>query len=160
MRKIPVLAAATTLLAAPLLAPGAQAATPAVKFSTWVVDLPGTDTVTAANLNREYITVTNTTTKAINIGGYRVSDNGAKHVYVIPKGFTLGAKKSVVIRSGQGKNSATTLYWGQAVKGLKPVSRNSFVWNNSGDTATLRNGSGKAVHVCTYKKNKKGSTSC
>lgn len=159
MRTMPVLATATMMLAAPMLAPAAQAAH-AVKFSRWVVDLPGNDKVTAANLNKEYITLTNTTAKTITIGGYRVSDRGSKHVYVIPKGFKLGAKKSVVIRSGQGKNSSTTLYWGQAVKGLKPVSRNSFVWNNSGETATLRNAAGKAVHVCTYKKNKSGSTSC
>lgn len=153
--------AAAASLAAPVTA---DAASPAIKFAGWQADYQGTavaDTpVTQAKLNGEYITVTNTTTKAINIGGYRVQDDGAKHVYVIPKGFTLGAKKSVVIRSGQGRNTSTTLYWGQAVRGLKPASRNNFVWNNSGDTATLKNTTGATIHTCKYARTKSGYKAC
>lgn len=142
----------------------ADAAAPAIKLAGWQADYQGTsvaDTpVTQAKLNGEYITLTNTTTRAIGIGGYRVIDDGAKHVYVVPRGFTLGAKKSVVIRSGQGSNTSSTLYWGQAVRGLKPASRNSFVWNNSTDKATLKNAAGVTVHTCTYTRTKSGFKAC
>lgn len=142
----------------------ADASAPAIKFAGWQVDYQGTsvaDTpVTQAKLNGEYITVTNTTTRPIVIGGYRVLDDGAKHVYVIPRGFRLGAKKSVVIRTGQGRNTSSTLYWGQAVRGLKPVSRNNFVWNNSRDKATLKNAAGASVYTCTYTRTKSGFKAC
>lgn len=142
----------------------ADAAAPSIKLAAWQADYQGTsvaDTpVTQAKLNGEYITLTNTTTRAIAIGGYRVSDDGAKHVYVVPRGFTLGAKKSVVIRSGQGRNTSSNLYWGQAVRGLKPASRNSFVWNNSSDKATLKNAAGVTVHTCAYTRTKSGFKAC
>lgn len=142
----------------------ADAAAPAIKLAGWQADYRGTsvaDTpVTQGKLNGEYITLTNTTTRAITIGGYRVLDNGSKHVYVVPRGFTLGAKKSVVIRTGQGSNTSSTLYWGQAVRGLKPASRNSFVWNNSGDKATLKNAAGVTVHTCTYTRTAPGFKAC
>lgn len=139
----------------------AEAAAPAVKFARFQADAPGNDnSPTNASLNTEYIVITNTTSKTVTIGGYRVSDNGSKHVFRVPAGFKLGAKKSVTLRSGKGTNTSTNLYWGQSVRGAKPVARNGFVWNNSGDTATLRNASGAVLHVCKYTKNKAGYKSC
>lgn len=157
---VPVLAAVSALSLVTTVTSSATAAAPAIKFATWRVDLPGTDRVTAANLNAEYITLTNTTTKARNIGGYRVSDAGSKHTFIVPKGFVLGAKKTVTLRSGKGARNATNLYFGQAVGGVRPVSRNGFVWNNGKETATLRSAAGSVVHTCSYTRTKAGLKHC
>lgn len=141
---VPICAAA--LVAPAAISAPSHAATPPLKFGRWVVDLPGTDKATAANLNKEYIVITNTTTKAIGLRGYRVRDYKAKHTYTFGA-FTLGAKKSVTLHTGTGKNNATNVYWKQK----------NFVWNNDGDTAQLLNPKSKTVASCKYVK--RGSTS-
>lgn len=131
----------TAALVTPLVATPGEAATPPLKFGKWFVDLPGTDKATAANLNKEYIVVTNTTTKAIYLKGYRVRDYKAKHTYTFGA-FTLGAKKSVTLHTGAGKNNATNVYWNQR----------NFVWNNDRETAQLLNTKSQTVASCTYVK--------
>lgn len=155
-----------TLAAAAILTPAsaASAATPAVKFTGWQADYAGTKTAdtptTNAKLNGEWITLTNTTSRAITIGGYRVSDNGGIHTYVIPAKFSLGAKKSVRLHTGIGRNTSTDLYWGQTVSGRKPARLNAFIWNNSADTATLKSNTGQTLHTCVYKRTASGYKAC
>lgn len=133
----------TAALVAPVFVAPGEAATPPLKFGKWFVDLPGrgADKGTPANLNKEYIVITNTTKKAISLKGYRVRDRGAKHTYTFGA-FTLGAKKSVTLHTGSGKNNSANVYWGQRY----------FVWNNNGDTAQLLNAKAKPVTTCTYTK--------
>lgn len=151
-RHVAALAAAAVLAAGALQASPAQAAAVPLKFARFVADQPGNDLpVSKAKLNREYIQVTNTTAKAINLTGYTVRDNGNKHVYTFPKNFKLGARKTVTLHSGKGKNSATHLYWGMG---------GSYVWNNTGDTARLVNAKGKLAFSCVYKKVASGYKNC
>lgn len=63
----------------------------------------------------------------------------ANHVFTFP-GFTLPAGGTVQVWTGTGTNNSTNLYWGSG----------AAIWNNTGDTATLRNNSGQVVSVCTY----------
>jgi hypothetical protein len=84
--------------------------------------------------NQEYVQVTNTGTAAVNMNGWKITDKGALHVYTF-SGYTLKAKSTVTLRSGSGKNTATTLYW----------NKYSFIWNNTGDKAYLYNAQGKLV---------------
>lgn len=139
----------TAALIAPVVATPGEAATPPLKFGKWFVDLPGNDAQgkTNAKLNAEYIVVANTTGKAIALKGYKVRDAKAKHTYTFGT-FTLGAKKSVTLHTGKGKNSSTNLYWGQ----------DNYVWNNDGDTAQLINTRAQTVASCKYVK-PKSSTS-
>lgn len=162
MRTLVVSLAALALLTPQVVAATpAAAAAPAIKFGRFQADAPGNDRYpSASSLNTEYIVITNTTSRAINIGRYQVTDRGTKHRFVVPAGFTLGPRKSVVLHSGKGRNSAGHLYWGQSVSGAKPISRNGFVWNNSGDTATLINASGKVLVRCTYTRNSRGWVNC
>ena len=84
--------------------------------------------------NQEYVKITNKGTTAVNLKGWKIKDKGAKHTYTFPS-YTLKAKSTVTLRSGSGKNTATTLYW----------NKYSFIWNNTGDTAYLYNAQGKLV---------------
>lgn len=127
----------------------ASAATPALKFGRWVADPSGKDVRTNAHLNRETIAVTNTTRTAITVAGYRVKDKQG-HTYVFRKGTKIGAKKTVIIHTGKGTNTAGHVYWNQG----------NYVWNNTGDTAYLQNTKGKTVFSCAYKKTASGAKNC
>ena len=119
------------------LAGPAQAA-PAVKISKIYYNSPGSDTGSNTSLNAEYVTLLNTTTSARTITGWTVRDK-AGYVYKFPT-TTIAAKSAVTLRTGKGTNNSTTRYW----------QRTWYVWNNTGDTAYLRNTAGTLVHSCSY----------
>jgi len=146
-------AAATAALAVTLPVAGpAGAATPPLKFGSFRADPAGNDLpMSTAKLNGEYIVVTNTTSRAIVMTGYKVYDAGKKHTYAFPKGYAIAGRKSVVLRTGSGRNTATNVYWGKT---------NTYVWNNTGDTATLVNSRGAKVHACIYKPVATGTKAC
>jgi len=89
-------------------------------------DAPGTDLATRASINGEYVVIQNRGTVARSLTGWTVRDAQA-HVYTFGT-FTLGAKKSVVLRTGKGTSTATTRYWGLT----------NHVWGNAADKAYLR----------------------
>lgn len=153
MRRIAaVLATACALSTAVSVAAPADAALPPLKFATWVADPAGNDLpVSNTKLNAEWIQLTNTTTRGINLTGYTVRDNGDNHVYRFPANYVLGAKKTVTIRTGRGTTSATNVYFGKTTQ---------YVWNNTGDTARLVNSRGVVAHRCTYVKVASGTKYC
>ncbi|MFC5289576.1 lamin tail domain-containing protein [Actinokineospora guangxiensis] len=101
-------------------------------------DSPGADKGGNASLNGEYITLKNTSTSAKTITGWTLRDK-ANHIYKFPA-TTIGAGKYLYVRTGKGTNNATTRYW----------NKTWYVWNNSGDTAYLRNASGASVSTCSW----------
>jgi hypothetical protein len=72
----------------------------------------------------------------------------AHHVYVFPAGATLGAKKTVRVRTGKGTDTATNRYWNLGY----------YVWNNTSDTAKLRDANGKGGDACSWTTGDPGST--
>jgi Lamin Tail Domain len=128
-----LLFASFTALAAP-----AQAATPWVLVDAIYFNSPGSDTGSNASLNGEWIRLRNTTSKPVTITGWTLADK-AGHVYTFPA-TTIKAKSTVTVKSGSGSNGISTRYWQQ----------NWYVWNNTGDTAYVRNTSGKLVDRCSY----------
>lgn len=95
-------------------------------------DAPDNDHVT---LNSEYVVFKNTSAQAAKLGGFRVYDAGRIHTYRFPTGSKLGPFGSVTLHTGKGRNGGGHLYWG----------RSSAVWNNTGDTATLTDRSGRVL---------------
>lgn len=59
---------------------------------------------------------------------WKIKDKSEKHTYIFSN-YILKPKSTVNLRSGNGTNTADTLYW----------NKHSFIWNNSGDTAYLYN---------------------
>ena len=116
-------------------------AAPVVSFSRIYVDSPGSDTRTNASLNAEWVRLTNNTAQGIQLRGWSVRDR-ANHVYAFST-YTLGARKSVYIHTGRGTNGrpdAAHRYWQSG----------NYIWNNTGDTAILRNAAGAQVDSCTW----------
>jgi len=138
-RIVPAAVAGTVALASLLAAAPAQAATPAVMFTKVVYDGAGSDRGGNASLNREYVTVKNTTRKSIQLEEWVLRDKTG-YRYMFPR-FTLKPGKSVTVRSGQGRDTSTTLYWG----------RRWYVWNNTGDTAGIYRASDlKKIDTCSW----------
>ncbi|MGN9839648.1 lamin tail domain-containing protein [Nonomuraea sp. H19] len=142
-----------SLLTATALAAGvvvvsqpAYAAGPAIQFTKIYYDSPGSPDFGAnSSLNGEYAQIKNTTKKAISLKGWTLRDktNRSDHVYTFGT-FTLGAGKTVTLRTGKGKNTTTTRYWNRSGGTF------AYIWNQAKDTAYLRNASGKLIDSCPY----------
>ncbi|MFB4265286.1 lamin tail domain-containing protein [Nonomuraea sp. GTA35] len=156
LRRLVPAAAAGTLTLALTTAP-AQAANPAVMFTKVYYDSPGSpDSGANSSLNGEYVHIKNTGRSAVSLRGWTVRDTTKRsdHVYTFGV-FTLGAGKTVTVRTGKGKNTPTTRYWGRGGQGTF-----SYIWNQSRDTAYLRNASGRLVDSCSYNSSRADYKNC
>ncbi|EMA42786.1 lamin tail domain-containing protein [Halococcus saccharolyticus] len=99
-------------------------------------DAPGNDN---ANPNGERIVFENRGEDRLVLAGWTVSD-AADHTYTFPQGFALGPGERVALYTGSGSDSRNELYWGAS----------GAVWNNDGDTVTVRNEVGKTVAERSY----------
>jgi len=115
----------------------AQAAS-TIQFGRIQYNSPGTDRATNISVNGEYVIIRNLGSTARSLTGWTVRD-AQNHVYTFGT-FTLGARKSVVLRTGKGTNTATTRYWGKGY----------HVWNNTGDRAYLRTKAGTSMDTCSW----------
>jgi hypothetical protein len=96
-------------------------------------DPPGRD------IDGEYVLIANATDAPVEMAGWTLSDGDAKHVYTFAA-FSLAAGAEVKLWTKAGADDANNLYW---------RSRGA-VWNNDGDTGTLRDAGGATVSVYTY----------
>ncbi len=85
------------------------------------------------HLNGEWVEIANQGDANESLADWTLMDE-QNHTYTV-RNFTLEAGASVKVHTGAGNDSMTDVYWG----------RNSPVWNNDGDVATLRDASGKVV---------------
>lgn len=112
----------------PLLAAAASALPPAnVVIAAVVFDPPGDD------LAGEYVLLGNTGGRPADLSGWTLEDEaGARYTF---PAVTLAPGAELRIWTGAGSDGDGSLYWGRA----QPV------WNNGGDTATLRDAAGALV---------------
>jgi micrococcal nuclease len=99
-------------------------------------DAPGNDN---ENLNEEYVTLLNRGETAVLLEGWTVTDEAGKE-YVFGD-VTLDPGARVTLHTGSGTDTATDVYWG----------RTGAVWNNGGDTVTVRAANGTVVTERTYR---------
>lgn len=111
-------------------------------------DSPGSDSGSNSSLNAEYIQLRNTSGSAKYITGWTLRD-AANHVYKFPS-TKINAGNSLYVRTGKGTNDWNDRYWGKAW----------YVWNNTGDTATLRTGGGTLVDKCSWSTKGSGYKYC
>lgn len=148
-RRLTVLAASLAVASAGLVAgaPAAHAASP-LQFGRIYYDSPGSDSRTNTSLNAEWAVVKNVTGTTRCLTNWTVRD-AAGHVYKFGT-FCLGAYKSVTLHTGRGTNTAAHRYWNSG----------SYIWNNTGDKAYLRNGSGTLMDSCTWSSTGSGYKYC
>ncbi|MGI5273073.1 lamin tail domain-containing protein [Nonomuraea sp. CA-218870] len=125
----------------------AHAAAPAVKITKIYYDSPGSpDNGANKSLNGEYVQIKNTGRKNVDLEGWTVRDETKRpdHVYTFG-GLTLKPGTTLTLRTGRGEDTGTTLYWGRSGGGTF-----AYIWNQSRDTAYLRNATGRLVDSCSY----------
>jgi hypothetical protein len=142
MRRIVVLLAGVMLLAFP------AAAAAAINITVIRYNPPGPDTGSNASLVAEYVTIHNNGRSPKALTGWRLHDN-QHHRFTFPA-FSLCGGCSVHVRTGHGINGAQNLYWGQS----------NYVWNNTGDRATLVKPTGVIRDTCAYRGTTAGFKTC
>ena len=132
-----VVAVAVTFAGLAVGAAPAEAASP-LQFGRIYYDSPGSDTRTNTSLNAEYAIVKNVTGVTRCLTGWTVRD-AAGHIYKFGT-FCLGAYKSVYLHTGHGTNTASHRYWNSG----------NYIWNNTGDKATLVKPNGSIRDTCKW----------
>jgi hypothetical protein len=135
-----VLAASLLLTAFPV---AASASSHASSSSSVVIrkifyNSPGSDRGSNASLDHEWVKLHNRTGQRITLTGWTLRDRQG-HVYTFGT-YRLKAHGYVKIRTGRGRNTQTNRFWG----------RSWYIWNNTGDRATLENANGKVKSRCSY----------
>lgn len=136
------------LLAVPILGLGASvvaadaAAIPAVSFTKIQYNSPGTDTRSTKSLNDEWVRMTNNTGKAIDLNNWSVRDK-AGHSYTFTS-YMLNSGARVYVHTGPGTNGKPDVQHRYQGSG-------NYIWNNNGDTATLKNNKGTTIDTCQWK---------
>ncbi|MBB2948951.1 hypothetical protein FB565_008737 [Actinoplanes lutulentus] len=133
------LAAVVPAQAVPAQAVPAQAVTtPVPRLDVAQYDSPGKDTRTNESVNAEWVALVNESAKPVAIKGWSIREQGGR-VYTFGA-VTIAAKAKLRLHTGRGTDTATDRYWNSG----------NYLWNNTGDTATLRDPTGSAVDTCTW----------
>lgn len=135
-------AAVSVLAAAPARAAGS------VHISQIYYNSPGSDNRSNTSLNGEWVLIKNSTSRAVSLKNWTLTDS-ANHKYTFGT-FTLGAGKTVKVRTGRGTNTSATRY----------QNRRAYVWNNDKDKATLRKSTGSTADTCSYNNSRVSSKTC
>jgi Lamin Tail Domain len=99
---------------------------------------PGTDNGSNTSINGEWVQLHNTSSSKITLTDWTVRD-AAGHIFKFAT-YTIGGHKYVTIHTGRGRRTQTDRYWGLSW----------YVWNNNGDTATLKDNHGNTIDRCSY----------
>ncbi|WP_406445204.1 lamin tail domain-containing protein [Streptomyces sp. NBC_00631] len=137
-------AVAAALLGVTALPAAAAATHPGVSHRDAVVisavrhDLQGRAAFSARALNREWVDVSNTSHRDVNLSGWTLSDADG-HSYTF-RHYRLAGGAMVRVHTGEGRDTMSDLY----------QDRRSSVWNRDADTATLRNDHGRYVDSASW----------
>ncbi|MEU0033463.1 MULTISPECIES: lamin tail domain-containing protein [unclassified Streptomyces] len=138
------LAAGAALGAAALPASAQSSPVQAAAYRSGVVigsvqhDSPGFNDRSNRSLNREWIDVTNTSRRSVNLDGWTLSDRDG-HTYTFHH-YRLDGRATVRVHTGVGRDTYRDVY----------QDRRTSVWDWRSDTATLRNDHGRFVDDASW----------
>jgi hypothetical protein len=78
-------------------------------------------------------------TSTISLYHWTIRDK-ASHVYTFTTAFSLKPGATVYVHTGSGANTSVHRYWGSK----------AYIWNNTGDTAYLRNTRAALIDSCGW----------
>ena len=125
--------ALTAVLTVPTSAAEARPHRPNVQISDVQYDSPGRDDRSNRSLNREWVEITNTGRRSVNLDGWTLKDEDGR-TYTFDH-YRLEGRATVRIHTGHGRDTDSDLY----------QDRRHYVWDNRSDTATLRNDHGRRI---------------
>jgi hypothetical protein len=118
--------------------PGIGGSGSAIQITKVYYNSPGSDTGSNTSLNAEWVRITNTGTTSRYLTGWTLRD-AQGHIYKFGT-FKLAAGARVYVHTGKGTNTASHRY----------MQRGWYVWNNTGDKATLRRADGVWIDSCSW----------
>jgi hypothetical protein len=104
-----------------------------------IVDLVARPPDGAADLNGETVTIRNDGLATVDVSRWSLADASGKNLFILPS-LTLPPGGIVIVHSGRGSPTPPDLYWGKTVG----------IWNDTGDTATLRDATGAVISAYKY----------
>ncbi|MFF3639357.1 lamin tail domain-containing protein [Streptomyces sp. NPDC002250] len=107
-------------------------------------DSPGRDDRSNWSLNQEWVDVTNSTRRAVNLDGWTLRDEDG-HTFTF-RHVRLDGRSTVRVHTGVGRDSRTDLF----------QDRRAYVWNNDYDTATLRDDRGRFIDDVSWRRQHRG----
>ncbi|WP_430787401.1 lamin tail domain-containing protein [Actinoplanes sp. G11-F43] len=116
----------------------APTAEPLLRFDDTQYDSPGKDDRSAASLNAEWIRLINTGKAPVRLKGWSVEESQGR-VYTFGN-VVIPANRKITLHTGPGADTATDLYWNSG----------NYIWNNTGDQATLRDPAGRVHDLCGW----------
>jgi hypothetical protein len=151
-------AAGAAVLGTVAVALPADAATPNLQFHLIQFDsLSSPDTNATSSVNGEYVRIYNNSTFSARLDRFTIKD-AAGYTFTFPA-HVIRPKKTVYVHTGKGTN-------GRKPDGITRDSarlyqqRGWHIWNNTGDTATLRSSSGRVYDTCRWTSRGTGKTTC
>ncbi|MQA81358.1 MAG: lamin tail domain-containing protein [Streptosporangiales bacterium] len=122
-----------------VMAPAADAAS-RVQITKVYFDVPGSDTPrTNTKLNQEWVRLHNSSGTKIWMTGWTLRDKGSTHVFHFGA-HSIGPRATIYVHTGKGSTTSRHRYWGYS----------NYVWNNTGDTAYLRNSNNTTLDTCKF----------
>lgn len=101
-------------------------------------DSPGRDNGSNRSLNAEWVDVTNTGRRAVNLNGWTLSDrDGNRYTFEL----RLPARSTVRVHTGAGRDTRSDVY----------QDSRRYIWSNTADTATLRNDRNRTVDTESWR---------
>jgi hypothetical protein len=140
--------------ASPAFAAAGRPGTPAhatghrIQIDKIYYNSPGRDTGSNSSLNHEWVRLVNTSSSNISLTHWTLRD-AAGHVFRFAT-YTLGSHSTVKIRTGHGSPTQTNRHWNHSW----------YIWNNTGDTARLKDNLGGKVDTCRYTGTNTGYVYC
>ncbi|WP_327241128.1 lamin tail domain-containing protein [Streptomyces sp. NBC_01320] len=101
-------------------------------------DSPGRDDWSNRSLNREWVEVTNTGRRAVDLDGWTLSDRDG-NLYRFDD-LRLAGRATVRVHTGRGHDTRRDVY----------QDRRNYIWSNNADKATLRDDHGRTVDTHTW----------
>jgi hypothetical protein len=109
----------------------------------------GRDTGRNAHLNQEFVYLWNTAgSRAVQLRGWTLRDADG-HLFRFPA-YRLEGGEYLAVLTGRGRNRRGVLHW----------RRSSYVWDNRGDTATIKRRNGTTASRCSYRASPTGRKKC
>ena len=90
-------------------------------------------------MNGETVTIRNDGLATVDITRWTLADASGKNLFTFPS-LALTPGGIAVVHSGRGVPSGADYYWGKT----------TGIWNDTGDTATLRDASGAVISTYKY----------
>lgn len=119
--------------------PAAAAPTPALRFHSTQYDSPGKDDRSTESLNQEWISLVNPGKRPVNVNRWTVRDEAGR-VHTFGNVTIPGDGTRIWLHTGSGETTRTDFFW---------ASR-TYIWNNTGDAAELRDAAGRTVDTCEW----------